>query len=359
VHITIKTGGKNIAITNIYSLHSPTNSCPNNYRPNYTPILSPSSHLVCGDFNSHHSSWYIPQDNDPHGISLLGQLENYACLNNPDSPTRIPYNPDHRKTSPDTSWASPDLALLSRWEPLQKMTSDHVPLLISISNNTPTAPRRTYINYNRADWINYKLDTNNSLADFDPAGFQSIDKAYHHFASILKTAGMQRIPKGSVKQYNPNFSPQIKLKISARDALKHKDVRSQDDVNRYNTLKEEINTLILQKQTVNLSKKLEELDYRSAVRPFWNHIKSIQNSLAGPPPTHEAMPDQNGNPLPPKTQANIQMKYYAQRSRLPTHIDNRGIIRDLKKTKTDPSIPPPFTEEQVSNVINKLKSGGT
>ena len=62
-----------------------------------------------------------------------------------------------RSTSPYISKASNDVALLLDWSVTTSLASDNLPILITINSELSTidGPRRTYINFKKANWARY------------------------------------------------------------------------------------------------------------------------------------------------------------------------------------------------------------
>ena len=109
----------------------PIRSSPTDGRTeSYSPYILPSSKnlVILGDFNCHHPLW------DSRGTSDRSREEVFDWvissdllpLKDPDTPTLL-----HR-SSPDISFAPSSLALSCSWEVLQDLSSDHLPILLSV-----------------------------------------------------------------------------------------------------------------------------------------------------------------------------------------------------------------------------------
>ena len=90
------------------------------------------------------------------GEQLADEIDaaDYTILSENEA-TRIPTN--GRSNSPDNSLATNEIALLSDWSVSTSLASDHLPILITINSELSTidGPRRTYINFKKADWARY------------------------------------------------------------------------------------------------------------------------------------------------------------------------------------------------------------
>ena len=89
---------------------------------------------------------------DKRGEELADEIDtDYYTILNENEATRLPIN--GRSTLPDISLTSNDIALLSDWSLSTSLASDHLPILITINSTLSTidGPRRTYINFKKAD----------------------------------------------------------------------------------------------------------------------------------------------------------------------------------------------------------------
>ena len=122
--------------------------------------------LIVGDINAHHSRWDANTNEDDRGEQLADEIDaaDYTILNENEA-TRLPKN--GRSTSPDISLASNDIALLCDWSVSTSLASDHLPILITINSKLSTinGPRRTYINFKKADWARYDEACDKYLAE--------------------------------------------------------------------------------------------------------------------------------------------------------------------------------------------------
>ena len=120
-----------LLITNIYI--PPASSCNVSYSPPLDHMLTGTDSLVLADFNTHHSLWHTGTT-DTRGNQLADSISisSFAVLNI-DSPTRLHGNAD--PSSPDVSLASASLITSSEWQTHTTMSSDHLPILIAITDN--------------------------------------------------------------------------------------------------------------------------------------------------------------------------------------------------------------------------------
>ena len=152
--LSIRLGKEEYSLANVYL--PPTSSCPPSYIPEVAGLASSTRSLVLGGFNAHDSAWLSSQSTDARATTLLDQLEDMVVLNG-DVPTRIPFTTGSRSTSPDVAFASPDISLRCDWRVINELSSDHMPVIISLELSTPiqAKPKHTFLNYRKADWASF------------------------------------------------------------------------------------------------------------------------------------------------------------------------------------------------------------
>ena len=78
-----------------------------------------------------------------------------VILNDQDTPTRLPFNPNTRPTSLDISFCSPDLAARAQWGvSTDYVASDHLPVVVRLQLGPPDQVKtpRTFLNDRKANW---------------------------------------------------------------------------------------------------------------------------------------------------------------------------------------------------------------
>lgn len=104
--IALKIDDAELRITNVYI--PPVNSIGANYRPSIAHLLNGYNHIVLGDFNAHHPSWYSALPSDTPGNSFADEIE---------ASDYVTINEDQQE-----------------------------------QNNFIDAEKRTYVNFNKANW---------------------------------------------------------------------------------------------------------------------------------------------------------------------------------------------------------------
>ena len=174
--LSILLGKDEYNLTNVYL--PPVSSCPPSYVPELAGLVSSTRSLILGDFNAHDPAWLSSQSTDVRATILLDQLEDMVVLNG-DEPTRIPFTTDSRSTSPDVAFASPDLSLRCDWRVFNELSSDHMPVIISLELSTAiqAKPKHTFLNYRKADWASFTSLVEDGLSSFTINSFSNVDSA--------------------------------------------------------------------------------------------------------------------------------------------------------------------------------------
>ena len=139
----------------IHSINIPScSSCSACHNASIAHLLSNyEMSLIVGDINAHHSRWDANTNEEERGQQLAEEIDatDYTIPSENEA-TRQPTN--GRTTSSDISLASNDIALLSDWSVSTSLTSDYLPILITINSELSTIDghRRNYIKFTKSDW---------------------------------------------------------------------------------------------------------------------------------------------------------------------------------------------------------------
>ena len=139
---------------------------------------------------------------------------------NGDVPTRIPFTTGSRSTSPDVAFASPDISLGCDWRVINELSSDHMPVIISLELSTPIQAKHTFLNYRKADWASFAFQVEDGLSSFAIHSFQNVDSAADVLTKVILAASARCIPSGHVRRCNPSFTPEIRQLMRERTMLR-------------------------------------------------------------------------------------------------------------------------------------------
>ena len=351
----IRVHKQDINITNTYI--PPTGSCPRGYTPDISYLTTLPHTLLLGDYNAHHPVWLDTQGADPRGRLLQEQLDEHIILNEPDRPTRIPYDPQTSPTSPDISAATPDVGLRCSWRPLHALSSDHLPLIIHYNLHRPLTrrPNRTFTNYKRADWDTYTASIEDTLQNFDITNYTSIDAATKHFTHTITNADKRTIPTGNIRHYNPTFSRPIKQLIKTRNHLRAQlpTPNTRDRIQQLNT---DIDNAIKTEQATRWKQALEHITFNTNPSRLWKLVRGLNNRYMDTTDTHEAILTNNTLIPLDRMQVNILNKHYARISQLLHRHRDTEILHCLHFLQTEDLHPPLFTTQMTEEALKRTKN---
>ena len=130
--IQVDNNSEPLHIRNIYI--PPASSCDAGYVApinNLRDGLARDS-IILGDLNAHHEMWYSEDDKDARGELVAEWISDTDLgIINEDSPTRVTAA---ASTAPDLSIASARLITTCTWSAECSLSSDHLPILITLSS---------------------------------------------------------------------------------------------------------------------------------------------------------------------------------------------------------------------------------
>ena len=130
--------------------------------PSLPPSFPPPEISILGDFNCHHLIWDLKDTSDHCGDEVFNWVisSDLLPLNNSDIPNLL-----HRSL-PDISFAPPSLALSCSWEVLQDLSSDHLPILLTIPLHSFTPTNVPLPSFKKLRWNDFSFDFRLSLSPF-------------------------------------------------------------------------------------------------------------------------------------------------------------------------------------------------
>ena len=202
-------------IHNIYI--PPRGSCRAGHNAAIAHLLSNNEmSLIVGDINTHHSIWDTNTNEEERGKLLADEVDaaDYTILSENEA-RRQPTN--GRSTSPDISLASNDIALPTDWSISTSLASDHLPIIITINSELSTidGPRRTYINFKKADWARYAETCVKYLAEAGEP--RTVEQAEKTFRTAVNKASGLFIPTGRIQHIQPTLPASAKSLADKRD----------------------------------------------------------------------------------------------------------------------------------------------
>ena len=163
VHLNII---KHITIANVYI--PPRDSTSTHYKTankdiqHYIQHITTITHSVLtGDVNAHSSLWHSYTD-DHRGQLIAEVISNSDHISlNTDTPTRVPNTSFQQTSSPNITTVSNTLYNRTSWQTHHALSSDHLPIMttINIRHIRLQTYRRTFTNYQKANWTQFTKDT--------------------------------------------------------------------------------------------------------------------------------------------------------------------------------------------------------
>ena len=171
---------KPLHIRNVYIL--PASSCSPGYIASISKLSDglATNSLIISNFNAHHDLWYTVDAKDARGEMVADWISDSTLrIINEDVPTRVTAQ---ASTAPDISIASSCLIPTCTWSVEYSLSSDHLPILITLAStiNKIKSDKRTYINFSKVE--------------------DNVHKSEKIFRQILNKASKKYIPKGRIQK---------------------------------------------------------------------------------------------------------------------------------------------------------------
>lgn len=351
---------KNLILTNLYIPQKPSTTSTQTEDSNITTLFTrltniPNS-LIVADVNAHSDLWYPPIAMDHRGeiITSLLQASNHVVLNG-NTPTRLPSQNSQQPTSPDITCISSNLADSTTWKTKTALTSDHLPIIITIntkSNFRLKSSNTTFTNYKKANWDKYTNEIELALRDTETP--DNIHYANKFLTNVILLADKHHIPKGRRKNLHQPLPKHINDCIKERNHL-----RSADPTDpRIITRNKEINNLISKHRSEQWKTKLDQIgDHNKNSGTLWNTINYLRGKK--PPLRTNAAINFNGKPaLSPQQKAAAFNKQFVNTVKHTTKPENRKINRHTKSLQPTPiHITSTQVSEAISNSSNNNSTG--
>ena len=132
----------------------------------------------------------------------------------------IENKPKTKQGTLDISLASQSTLLSSSWTSIKSTASDNLPILIELplDNDTHFSPKKTHINFLRADWRQFTADWG-EFPRFEIHFSNAAGKKY--FKNLVLKAARHHIHAGCHCHYNPSSTPRSAPLTAKRDRGRH------------------------------------------------------------------------------------------------------------------------------------------
>lgn len=161
-------------------------------------------------------------------------------------------------------------------------SSDHIPILLTISSSPILIPAPKKPNLKQADWENFKKHINDNIADanLNLTEIENIDNAIENWHNTIDNAIKNHIPFTNHRQLPaPKLTEETKLTIIRFNALRQHSQQYGWDINHYRlyrTLQNTLEARMIEESNKNWHNLLEEVSatYKNP-GIFWKKIKVI------------------------------------------------------------------------------------
>lgn len=280
ISILVNVNGKKLILTSAYN-------------PRYTSSFSVDiskltpiheEFILFGDLNARNTAWNCRSNNSAGTTLNTIQHQRNFFIHHSSSPTHYP----HCGTTPSTI----DIMLSNsalQISPLNahayELSSDHAPVVCTITAAIETKEPTQMYNFKQADWIAYQIYINNEIdpnSMFTNSG--DIDNGIEHMVRTIHAAKERSVPLVSKHLKYIRLSNETKTAIAERNSLKRQWQRCiHDDRKRQlkvlmNTANRTIAKLVDHERNTQWSQTLQKLETGS--KKFWRLCKTIKNKDA-------------------------------------------------------------------------------
>ena len=98
---------------------------------------------------------------------------------------------------------------------------------------------KTYINFKKADWVNFTLTSEEEISKLNPP--TDVYRAEQDLREVINRVSRNTIPQGRIKEIFPEVPNTVKNKILERDELRKTNPQSQQIPELNNEIKKLIN----------------------------------------------------------------------------------------------------------------------
>ncbi|KAI3383771.1 hypothetical protein SNEBB_010833 [Seison nebaliae] len=171
-------------------------------------------------------------------------------------------------------------------------TSDHIPIVITLSTNPIQTPRQQVYRYGAADWQSFKdtlTDRHVNPPDLQGGTLEEIDDHYSAWSAELGEAMEQHIPKTNHRttQHTPLTREEQLVHVRYAAIKRHASVHgwTVDLLRRYRNLQQELQEILIRKRNTTWERIIDRLStqYNDPAK-YWRKIKQLSGNTRSPAP---------------------------------------------------------------------------
>ena len=347
--------GKWLDITNVYSPPRADEA-----RIDWIPVSD--NCVIAGDYNGHSGIWdpFQPEDSMGNKIVDFMLANDLICCNN-GSHTRV-----SRVTGgvsvPDITLASKNLENSIKWNALNDMGSDHLPVVFEITNDTSKTipvPKKSTLRWKRkkVDWPAFTAEIEEKL-DGTYRRKDDIHRRVENFNKVLIDAGWNHIGKTQPKRKEQLLSPKVKSAIKKRNRL-----RDEIGCKRAEWIQacQEVNEMIANDKESAWIEFLDDLEFDPDAAKVWSLIRNLSGNPDSPAP-NEALLHNDKVITSPHKKADLFMNHYAKVSSLKMSNSDRKkkkeLMKQIKRNGPEEEICRDFEMRELQKAIKLMKGKG-
>ena len=312
-----------------------------------------------GDWNAKHTNWGSRLIT-PKGRNLLQSITNHNCeylsagtpTYWPSDPTKIPdlldffilKNIGLHHTHVEATW---------------DLSSDHTPIILTLSTHTFSKPAIPRLTSPKTDWINFrtliheKINLQNQLKQ--PA---DVDNAVHAFTCLIQEAAFRSTPPATLGKDPTDSTPlHIRALVTEKRRARSRWHRSRNplDKREYNRLTRQLKTALQTIRNSTFETYISSLSRDD--HTIWKATKQFKRPTLHVPPI---LRDDDTWSISDKDKATTFASHLTSVYSIP-QADNASTTQDTVQTFLDSACPmmlpiTPFSPTEVRDVINKCNS---
>jgi len=254
-------------------------------------------------------------------------------------------------SSPDITFASSSLLNSCSWKVDIALGSDHLPILTSLTSTEVKperieAPKRVFINFNKADWQGFQQFTEDQFSAVTPTGDPMKDEKT--FRMIINKASKRFIPAGRIPlTFNAMPTEAVRM-MEERDRLRENNA-SEEAIT---TMNKDIQKVVNVYRKKIWTENLKVCDKNTT--KLWGTIKAMNSPVT---PSNQGLNFNNKEVDDPKDMADCFNKQYTPGNDKQATKEFRKTIRKFKNKKLKQAADPILiTTDQVVKAIKKAKN---
>ena len=159
---------------------------------------------------------------------------------------------------------------LSNFLAISTLNSDHLPVALTLDNDTPTARiSRSFTNYRKASWSEFKHETERHLANLPlHTSCSVVEKEWRR---VLQKASAHHVPSGYYRNYTPGLNAESARLVRERDEKRFQDP---DDPS-LPELNHQVAASIAAASRKRWMETVVDADRKQNPRRNWNLLKSL------------------------------------------------------------------------------------